>query len=138
MMHSEKLPRISTEKLFVRISDWLTIVKTLMGLKILAAAHSRNLWYEISTSFFFIPKSRLVLDMIIPKFSPQRAVVPFTGTTKDLNIYRMKIYSCVATHPAQNSTYYLDATMSPCLFIYQLIGVDLKKHRTPETDIRVT
>ena len=62
--------------------------------------------------------------MIIPRLSPQSSVAYLTETPKDLNIYRNAIGPSVATWP--------------CLFLVQLISVDPKKHRTPETDLRVT
>ena len=100
MMHSEKL-RVPTNIIFIRMLDGFTVVQTLMGLIIPTPELSCNLWYEISTCFFFSSKSGLVLDMIIPKFSPQRSIGPFMGTTKDLNIYCTAIASSVATKHAQ-------------------------------------
>ena len=78
-------------------------MQTLMGLTILAAALSRNLWYEIATCLFFSSEPRLVLGIIIPKFSPQISMEPFTLISKYLNIYCTKIVSSVATWTVHNS-----------------------------------
>ena len=85
------------------MSDRITVLQTLMGLTIPDSTLSHNLWYEIAMCLFFTLASRLVLDMIIRKLSPQSAVGTFTGTHKDLNIYCMSITSYITTQMAQNS-----------------------------------
>ena len=59
---SDKLPSIYTNILFVRITDLLTVMQTLMGFTIPADALYCNLWYEITTYLFFRSKYSLVLD----------------------------------------------------------------------------
>ena len=67
----------------------LTVLQTVMGSTIPAATISHNLWYEITTFFFFSIESGLVLDNIIPRLSPQTSIGNFTGKPKDLNIYHI-------------------------------------------------
>ena len=100
---SEKITRVPIDTPLVKMSSQLTVVHTLLRLKIPAAAHSRNLWYEMATCFFLISGSRFVQYMIIPKLSPQSAVARLTGTPKDLNIYRSTIASSLFILPANNS-----------------------------------
>ena len=67
-----------------------------MGLKIPAAVHYRNLWYEMATCLFLSSKSGFVQDMIIPKLSLESAVEPLIRTHKDLNIYHSAIASVLS------------------------------------------
>ena len=99
----EKRPRVPIENPLVKMSDLFTVVQTLTVLTILAAEHSRNLWYELDTCLLFSYESGSVLDMIIPRLSPQSYVSPIIGKTKELNIYRNAIASSLATLPEQHS-----------------------------------
>ena len=83
--------------IFFKMSDRLTFVRTLMGFRIPSVALSHNFFYVIAACLFFNSESHLVLDIIIPKLSPQSDIGTFTGTPKYLNIYCMKIASYVAT-----------------------------------------
>ena len=100
---SNKLPRVPIDTPLVKMLSRLTVVQTSTGLKIPAAAHSRNLWYEMATCLFLSSESGFVQDMIISKLSPQRDVATLIGTLKDLKIYRSEISYSLATLPAKNS-----------------------------------